>query len=480
MITDILGGKAPGVDAATTAKQAGSSQKGAGAQSKGFSDALSGFDGESGKGNAGGAAEDLEMDVAAEDAVEVQVEAKPVKARPIIDIRPEFAKRASGEIASARGEAPKDVKLTPAERKLRDALLSAKDAVKKSEELERVKSAKSDLQADAAMSSEPDTTILKADDAKVADMLSLLGEGAGPAAEISSLIQRPAAHASSKRARDTEGKAQSAEMVSQAGSKNAVAGTRTSPDPLAMPAGTEAPDAAGRTFRLTNARNDQRVDMSIGGNAAERSVEFKASSNTGAETVTVIDSRRFLGLAPNSNSANLTALISGDSEWSAAMQPSSSLSNAAAQSGTGTVVNMLKLQMNPHDLGQVTATLRLHGEELNVHLVVETRAAYRQLSEDSGGIVDALRAQGFAVDQVTISISPTADADKSGGRQDQAGQQSQQSAADGGKQGFSAGRGQEQPEARQRTVQGARGIDAVSDDSQTAGSGNGRPNQLYL
>src|SRR3546814_13168401 len=61
------------------------------------------------------------------------------------------------------------------------------------------------------------------------------------------------------------------------------------------------------------------------------------------------------------------------------------------------------LQMNPHALGSVTATLRLVGEALHVHLTVETRAAFRQLSDDSSGMLDALRAQGFSVDQVSRS-----------------------------------------------------------------------------
>src|SRR3546814_15229978 len=81
------------------------------------------------------------------------------------------------------------------------------------------------------------------------------------------------------------------------------------------------------------------------------------------------------------------------------------------------------LQMNPHALGSVTATLRLVGEALHVHLTVETRAAFRQLSDDSSGMLDALRAQGFSVDQVSINLASTSDVDSRGQQGAQTGQQ---------------------------------------------------------
>jgi chemotaxis protein MotD len=163
------------------------------------------------------------------------------------------------------------------------------------------------------------------------------------------------------------------------------------------------------------------------------------------------------------------------------MQPSSQLSNAAAQSSTGSVVNTLKLQMNPHDLGSVTAMLRLHGEELNVHLTVETRAAYRQLSEDSGSIVDALRSQGFAVDQVTISIAPTADSDTSSNANQQSGQSGGQAASSDERQGNAAGRGQGQSAAgREGNEATGNANDAALDNEANSAAGGARSGQLYL
>ncbi|MGO7427005.1 flagellar hook-length control protein FliK, partial [Rhizobium ruizarguesonis] len=75
----------------------------------------------------------------------------------------------------------------------------------------------------------------------------------------------------------------------------------------------------------------------------------------------------------------------------------------------------------PLDLGLVTATMRLSGDALNVDLKVETGAAYRQMKEDHGKILEALRSQGYAVENVTISMAPVERPDA--GNQGQASQQ---------------------------------------------------------
>lgn len=185
------------------------------------------------------------------------------------------------------------------------------------------------------------------------------------------------------------------------------------------------------TFRFVSSRSGASgVDLRI--DNARNTAEFRnASSGGNAENIMVLDSRRFMGLAPSSNGAALANLISSDGEWASALRPGAALSNAAAQSSTGGVVHTLKLQLNPIDLGAVTMSLRLKGDELVVHLAVENRAAYKQLSDDSRGIVDMLRAQGYTVDQVSVSIAAT---DKGTGSQPGGQQQStagQQQAAEG-------------------------------------------------
>jgi len=497
MITDISGGKAAATDAAASAKYAPAGRKDADASANGFTDALSDLDRDARHPQSDDALkDDLPEEEERITAEERGSEAKSRMGKPIIDIRPESLRTRPEKSESAvelqrQGEMRglEERQLTPAEKKLRDALLAAKAVARKSDELHEQnrtvfetsvaagKAASKDGEADL------DLSILSEDDAKIADVLSLLSGAETKAGELNAMLSKNAAGAQNKRGKDTDDRSHAIGASLANDSKRGGLTNDEAADRLSMPS---EPDTGGapnttRVFRFSSARGEgHSVDMAVGGSRGGRAaaVEFKSSSNGAAENVTVLDSRRYLGLAQSSNGANLTAMMSGDSEWAAAMHPSSALSNAATQSSTGTVVNMLKLQMNPHELGSVTATLRLHGEELNVHLTVETRAAYRQLSDDSGGILDALRAQGFAVDQVTISIASTTGSDSSGAQQGQAGQQNM---TDGGRQGHAAGRGQEQAGNGQADDQGARnGNDAASESAAAAASGGNRPGQLYL
>lgn len=217
--------------------------------------------------------------------------------------------------------------------------------------------------------------------------------------------------------------------------------------------GTENVAPEGRTFRISRADGrGQSMDMHIG---ADRNASAEEPKKAGAENVSVLESRRYIGLAQNPSSAAVTAALSGDTEWARAMQPSAALSNAAEWTSTGKVVNTLKIQMNPVDLGLVTATMRLSGDALNVDLKVETGAAYRQLRQDHDKILEALRSQGYAVDNVTISMAP-ADRPDAGNQANGQGQASQQqSLAQQGQGG----------EARERHNQTAQRTDGIFNDA---------------
>lgn len=180
------------------------------------------------------------------------------------------------------------------------------------------------------------------------------------------------------------------------------------------------------TVRFSSSRANSGRDMDMSIRSGSDGVEFKVSDAKGGvmENVSVLGSRRFIGLSMSTNASALTSLIAGDPEWVSAMQPGSELSNAAAQSSTGRVVHTLKLQMTPIELGTVTMSLRMVGDELNVHVTVQNTAAYRKLSDDSKSIVDALRAQGLQVDQITLNISSTEKSDQSSAQNN--GQQAQQ------------------------------------------------------
>ena len=477
MITDSLV-KSGAADAAVSSKQASSARKGAD-DSAGFSSALSGFDRDA-KPKSGESAEGEGIAQPNEDNLS-QDEGQVAK-KPIIDLKPTSLRQLDERIKMPASDAKAvsedgEPQIITADKKLRDALAGAKALIQKADTSDK----RGETTGDAEVGKKIDTDA-PAEKAEVAliDVLSLL---AGPvqqhALEAGAANQKNAI--AGKRGAST-GATDDADGSDTAVSKTAT-GTRglgaSASERLTMPTDTEVTPDQQRLFRFSSARDNQSMDMAVGGRSTEKSAEFKTSGTGTAENVTVLDSRRFLGLAANSNSAALTAAISGDREWSAALHPGSALSNAAAQSSTGSVVNTLKLQMNPHDLGSVTAMLRLRGEELNVHLTVETRAAYRQLSEDSSGIVDALRSQGFAVDQVTISIAPTADTDSAKNQQN--GNQPGQQATTNGERQNNAGRGQEQTSGRQQAEDGTRtSNDAVSDTPATAASGSARPEQLYL
>lgn len=488
MITDILGGgKTGAADAASSAKQGIAGRKGADGSAGGFSDALSGFDRDVPPQHADDVSEEGGQPSSAEERMAGDV--KQGRRKPIIDIKPESLRRPAEETEQSVGTSKhgatelEEKQMTPAEKKLREALEAAKAVARKSDEVhgKQVGASKKDTETETEGSEDLDVSMLVADDAKITDMLSLLS-GETSVGEVSAMVSKNAAgQQPNKRTKGQDDNGREVDVLGTKASKHANGRAEVEGDPLSTPVDMDTSAPGTRVFRFSNARNDQHIDMTVGGRGERSAVESRAPSNGAAENVTVLDARRFLGLAQNSNGANLTAMMSGDAEWASAMSPSSALSNAAAQSSTGTVVNTLKLQMNPHDLGSVTATLRLHGEELNVHLTVETRAAYRQLSEDSGGILDALRAQGFAVDQVTISIAPTADSDSTSSQQGQAGQTGQQAMAEGGRQEQATGRGQQQNGERQAADQGTRSAnDAASDNVAGTAPGGARPGQLYL
>lgn len=92
---------------------------------------------------------------------------------------------------------------------------------------------------------------------------------------------------------------------------------------------------------------------------------------------------------------------------SAAPVPSAVNMQAVAQAVTPKTLHTLNIQLNPHSLGQVTAVLKMAGDELSVELKVQTAEAYRQLKEDSTGIVKALRAQGYGIETISVQHVPT-------------------------------------------------------------------------
>lgn len=69
---------------------------------------------------------------------------------------------------------------------------------------------------------------------------------------------------------------------------------------------------------------------------------------------------------------------------------------------TAAPVQTLKIQLQPVELGVVTANLRMTGEQLSVEIEVESAEAYSRLSAETDAIARALRSHGIAIDEVVI------------------------------------------------------------------------------
>lgn len=319
----------------------------------------------------------------------------------------------------------------------------------------------------------------EAGDGNITDVLGLLKQEPGNAAAV---LQASAHHAVAKADDAAAGKKDAkAEGVNGANAdahvSDALAAVASHGNDAHVPGPENAEGVEGKTFRISRADGrGQTMDMQIG---AEQPSSEK-STKTSVENVSVLESRRYLGLVQNPNSATVTAALSGDSEWAHAMQPSSALSNAAEWTSTGKVVNTLKIQMSPIDLGLVTATMRLSGDTLNVDLKVETGAAYRQLKEDHGKILEALRSQGYAVDNVTISMAPVERTD-AGNQANSQGQASQQQSLAQQGQGQGGEARERQNQTGQQTDGGFNGVGGNGVENASAvDAGGSRSGSVYL
>ncbi|HET7413377.1 MAG TPA: flagellar hook-length control protein FliK [Pararhizobium sp.] len=98
------------------------------------------------------------------------------------------------------------------------------------------------------------------------------------------------------------------------------------------------------------------------------------------------------------NAATLADAIVSRTDWTQALsQP-----GKAAHGSQGGHVSALKLQLSPAELGTVTATLRVSGNQLVISLQVQTAEAYRQLSTGNDAILDKLKGHGYAVENITV------------------------------------------------------------------------------
>lgn len=122
-----------------------------------------------------------------------------------------------------------------------------------------------------------------------------------------------------------------------------------------------------------------------------------------ANRVDVVSERSFPAPAQNPMSQVTTTVVDAIKADGGLRQAFST--TPAAHQMTGSVAapaHILKIELHPAELGMVTASLRLSGQQLSIELKPESHEAYRRLTSDSEAIVKSLRGLGFDVDKVTI------------------------------------------------------------------------------
>lgn len=238
----------------------------------------------------------------------------------------------------------------------------------------------------------------------------------------------------------------------------------------------------GKGFRLVRADGKgQSLALMVDENGTQSSSDRSGVGKDGGPTVTLVEERRFIAPISTSNAANISAAVLGDSEWVNAMRSAQDAAGVdPSQSAAGKVVNTLKIQMSPIELGLVTANLRLIGETLSVHLTVENHAALRKLNEDQSDIIKALQSQGFAVDSVQVSLAARPDQGAQADQQQASGQgAAQQNGSQGGLPGEQRQGGDGGPGFS--SAMGMNGNDDTASAAAPRGaSDTGRSGDLYL
>ncbi|RVD32765.1 flagellar hook-length control protein FliK, partial [Mesorhizobium sp. M4A.F.Ca.ET.020.02.1.1] len=129
----------------------------------------------------------------------------------------------------------------------------------------------------------------------------------------------------------------------------------------------------------------------------------QAKQSSSAARIDVVHEQSFPAPAQNPLSQTASALIdalASDKGLPQAFSTTSPGSQPVASVAVPT--HILKIELHPAELGMVTASLRLSGEQLSIELKPETHDAHRRLAADSEAIVKSLRGLGFDVDKVTV------------------------------------------------------------------------------
>lgn len=164
-------------------------------------------------------------------------------------------------------------------------------------------------------------------------------------------------------------------------------------DSLQMPGG-QSHDDAPQSWR-PSAKTAQT------GQSGAPQAQAKLSPSAGR--MDVVSQQSFPAPPQNPISQTTSALVDAIVSDGGVQQAFSTASLTSRTANSVAVpTHVLKIELHPSELGTVTASLRLSGEQLSIEMKPDTHEAYRRLTADSDAIVKSMRSLGFEVDHVTI------------------------------------------------------------------------------
>jgi len=168
-------------------------------------------------------------------------------------------------------------------------------------------------------------------------------------------------------------------------------------EPATSPSTASAPEKARVDDRARRSTDDQVPLRTDAADAGRSSPDHQAPEmpKPAIATPAAVTPQAQQQLA--SPSGSVVAALSADPAWSAYFRDT--------QPGAPAPVRSLKIQLNPSELGVVTAHLLAGDDGLSVELVAETVDAQNKLASDSDLIARSLRAIGLDVDRVTVQLA---------------------------------------------------------------------------
>lgn len=157
--------------------------------------------------------------------------------------------------------------------------------------------------------------------------------------------------------------------------------------------------------------------------------------------------------ALSQTAVGVVAAMEAEPTWRAAA------AEATSQRGQHSApVSTLRIQLNPAELGLVTARLVATGSQLEIEIRVESNDARQRLSNDADAIVKALRGIGYDIERVTIQqAQPGAAASPQQAQQQGSGQRDPFMQGQHGGAGANAGRGGQEGNNDADTARGTLG-----------------------